>query len=337
MEAEPGMDRLCETFWPRRCGLALALAALAWYAGFPLDHAAHAAAADTTTPASPVPMPQVTVVAPRAPTAEELAGDSVENFLIAHARPSLATGQLARWHAPVCAATLGLSQGFNSFVSARIAAVAAKVGAPSGAADCKPNIHIYFTSDPQTVIEGVAKQAPELLGYHAVSETRKVTTISHPIEGWYATATEGDKGFVQLDQPVELNSSAEAPGTGPARLQGKTPSGRAGSRLMAERSSLMVHVLILVDVRKVTGYEIGPISDYLAVLVLSQTRQQDACGQLPSILDLMAPNCDRDKPTAITAGDLAFLHALYRSELRTNYYMEKGSIESKMFEDLKPH
>lgn len=187
------------------------------------------------------------------------------------------------------------------------------------------------------MIEGVAKQAPELLGYHAVSETRNVMTIRHPIEGWYATATEGDKGFVQLDEPVELNSSSEAPGTGPAMVQSKTPPGRAGSRLMAERSSLMAHVLILIDVRKVTGLEIGPISDYLAMLVLSQTRQQDACGQLPSILDLMAPNCDRDKPTAITAGDLAFLHALYKSELRTSYYMEKGSIESKMFEDLKPH
>ena len=106
---------------------------------------------------------------------------------------------------------------------------------------------------------------------------------------------------------------------------------------MAERSSLMDHVLILVDARKVTGYQIGPISDYLAMLVLSQTRQQDACGQLPSILDLMAPHCERDKPTAITAGDLAFLHALYISELRTGYYVEKGSIESKMLRDLTAH
>jgi hypothetical protein len=90
----------------------------------------------------------------------------------------------------------------------------------------------------------------------------------------------------------------------------------------------------MIDSRKVTGLQIEPLSDYLAMLVLSQTRQQDACGQLPSILDLMAPACDREKPTTVTAGDLAFLRALYISDLRTPYYMEKGSINSKMLKTL---
>ena len=72
------------------------------------------------------------------------------------------------------------------------------------------------------------------------------------------------------------------------------------------------------------------------MLVLSQTRTQDACGQLPSVLDLMAPGSDRDKPTAVTAGDLAFLRALYKSDLRMNYYMESGSINAKMVAELAP-
>jgi len=277
-------------------------------------------------------LPEVSVIAPRAPTPQELAGDSVPNFVTAHARPSPASGQLARWHAPVCVSTLGLSPGFNSFVSQRIAAIATSVGAPTGAANCKPNIHIYFTNDPQTVANQVAKQIPEALGFHYASETRNLATARHPIEGWYATATTGERGTIQIDDPEVLN-----PAAGNALLASKTPPARLGTRLNTGRDSLMVHALILVDIRKVTGYEVGPIADYLAMLVLSQTRQQDACGQLPSILDLMAPGCDREKPTSVTAGDLAFLRALYVSDLRTPYYTEMGSLSGKVLAELSPH
>ena len=280
-------------------------------------------------------LPEISVIAPRAATPAELAGDSVTNFVTAHARPSPASGQLARWHAPVCVSTLGLTPGFNSFVSERIAAIATSVGAPVGAANCKPDIHIFFTSDPQAVATGVAKQLPSLLGFHYVSETKNLAVMRHPIEGWYATGTEGDEGGLQLDAPMVLN--AEAPGTGADLLQGRRPPGRLGTRLTTGRSSLLVHALLLVDTRKLAGHEIGPVADYLAMLVLSQTRQQDACGQLPSILDLMTPKCNRDKPTAVTAGDLAFLRALYATDLRTSYYMEKGSLDAKVLAELAPH
>jgi len=278
-------------------------------------------------------LPEVSVIAPRAPTPAELAGNSVPSFVTAHARPSPASGQLARWHTPVCVSAFGLTSGFNSFVSERIAAIATSVGAPTGAANCKPNIHIYFTNDPQTLANQIAKQIPEALGFHYVSETRNLATPRHPIEGWYATATTGEKGTVQIDDPELLNPAAAGNGL----LVSKTPPARLGTRLNTGRDSVLVHALILVDIRKVTGYEIGPISDYLAMLVLSQTRQQDACGQLPSILDLMAPGCNREKPTSVTAGDLAFLRALYVSDLRTPYYAEMGSLSGKVLAELAPH
>ena len=325
------MDRTFAT--PRRC--AIGLAALMWFATAPPSEAIPQQQGTAVGGASAVP--QVTVTAPRPPTPEELAGDSIPNFLIAHARPSPASGQLAVWKQPVCAVVLGLTPAFNSFVSERIAAVADSVGAPHGATGCKPNVHIFFTTDPQAIANAVAKQLPEALGFHYVSETRKLATLQHPIEGWYATATEGDKGDIALDAPDLLSSTPDSPLIGRGMLESKTPPARLGTRLTTGRTSLLVNALVLIDLRKVAGYEIGPISDYLAMLVLSQTRQQDACGQLPSILDLMAPACDRDKPSAVTAGDLAFLRALYKTDLRTNYYMESGSINARMIAELTPH
>ena len=316
---------------PRRC--ATALAALMWLAVTPQSDA---------IPQQPGPavgasaVPQVTVVAPRPPTPEELAGDSISSFLVAHARPSPASGQLALWKQPVCAGVVGLTPAFNSFVSERIAAVADSVGAPHGATGCKPNVHIFFTTDPQAVAAAVAKQIPQALGFHYVSETRKLAILQHPIEGWYATGTEGDNGSVSLDEPAEMHAETLTGQSGVRSPESPTPPARLGTRLTTGRTSLLVHALVLVDLRKVAGYEIGPISDYLAMLVLSQTRTQDTCGQLPSVLDLMAPGCDRDKPSAVTAGDLAFLRALYKSDLRMNYYMESGSINARMVAELTP-
>lgn len=286
--------------------------------------------------APPPPVLEVTVTAPRLPTPEELAGPSVSNFVAAHARPSIATGMLARWQTPVCAKVIGLAPGPSAFIAARIAAVATSVGAPAGTADCKPNIHIFFSDAPQALITQVARKYPYLLGFHYPHQTDSLATARHSIEGWYETATQGDTGAVALDTPVRLNSD-DATGL-EGKLQSKTPPGRLGSKLTDHRSSLLVHVLIVADVHKVAGLEIGPISDYMAMLVLSQTRQQDACGQLPSILDFMAPECDREKPTAVTAGDLAFLRALYATSAQgAPYYMEKASIDGRVRAALTPH
>src|ERR1700761_3264962 len=89
------------------------------------------ARADAALTGAPSPLPEVTVTAPRPPTPQELAGPAVPDFVHAHAVPALATGQLARWHVGICPLTSGLSPDFNDFVSARILAIAASVGAPT--------------------------------------------------------------------------------------------------------------------------------------------------------------------------------------------------------------
>jgi hypothetical protein len=226
-------------------------AILVCFLAAPLSYAAPAAPQGE----APLPPLEVTVTAPRLPTPQELAGDSVTNFVAAHARPSSASGHLARWQEPVCAETKGMTPGFNAFVSARIAAIAAIVGAPSGTKGCKPNVHIYFTPEPQTLVTSIAKEYPSLLGFHYVHQTESLATVRHPIEGWYATATRGA-----------------------------------------------------------------------------------ACGQLRSILDLLAPRCDRERPTAVTAGDLAFLRALYSTgNQEASYDMETTIIGGIVRSQLTPH
>jgi hypothetical protein len=113
-------------------------------------------------------LPDVTVTAPRPPTPQELAGEAVPDFVKSHATPSTAIDQLTRWRTAICPLTRGLDPGLNAFVSARIRAVAAAVGAPHDESPaCKSNVQILFTLEPQQVLDEVAKQDSRLLGFHS--------------------------------------------------------------------------------------------------------------------------------------------------------------------------
>jgi hypothetical protein len=95
-------------------------------------------------------------------------------------------------------------------------------------------------------------------------------------------------------------------------------------------------VVLVVDTTKVVDYTIGTIADYLAMLTLSVVQSPDHCDPLPSILDLMSSSCGaREKPTAITAGDLAFLKALYYRNTGLGPSRSRAAIESNMMSQLK--
>ncbi len=139
----------------------------------------------------PPALPEVMVIAPRPPTPEQLAGDAVSNFVHVHAAPAPVTGQLARWGGGIgrgigiCPITIGLSPRFNDFVSARILAVAASVGAPVQVAGrcSRHNVYIVFANDPEKALEEMAKQNSKLLGFHYAQKTRDLERIDRPIQG----------------------------------------------------------------------------------------------------------------------------------------------------------
>jgi hypothetical protein len=90
-------------------------------------------------------------------------------------------------------------------------------------------------------------------------------------------------------------------------------------------------VILVIDSPKVVGYTIGTIADYLAMLTLSVAQSPDHCDPLPSILDLMASSCGtREMPTAVTAGDLAFLKALYYKNTGLGPSLSRAEIDANM-------
>lgn len=299
------------------------------------ENASRPAIADAVQ-TSPPPLPEISVTAPRPPTPEELAGDAVRTFIHTHAAPAVVSGQLARWgvgrDVGICPLTVGLSPSFNEFISARILAVAASVGAPiqAGGRCSRHNVYIVFATDPEKALDAMVKQDSRLLGFHYAHQTRDLERITRPVQGWYVTTTHGAYGDESTDDaepllPFETN----------ILNQGKRPAGLAGSRLSSGISSGIVNVVVVADVKEMVGRAIGAIADYMAVLTLTQAFASERCGTLPSITDIMLPNCDdREKLTGITAGDLAFLRALYKADMEANLPLERSDIHNQMMQQF---
>ena len=180
---------------------------------------------------------------------------------------------------------------------------------------------MIFTTAPQQLINKVATKQPQLLGFHFESEVPRLKTVSRPIQAWYVTASRSGADIAVDD------------------IWSGAPIGpRLGSRLNTQVRSSIVFVLIVVDTNKVAGATIGTIADYVALVALTVVQSPNHCDPLPSILDLMSSSCGaREKPTAITAGDLAFLKALYYKNTGLGASLSRFQMQDNMMEQFKPH
>jgi hypothetical protein len=287
----------------------------------------------------------VTVKAPTPPTDQQLAGNGLDEFIVHHATThfvdTTTTGNLARWRGgrqSICPLTEGLSPGYNAFVTARLRALAAYVGAPvESDLQCKANVQILFTSHPQEKMDSITKWAtgPAFHNRYAGGGKDLIAFKSdHAIQGWYMTTGGGsavlntDVGMVGFSiQPVWPQIAQKYIGS---TATGTRVSGGSGT------GSGIGIVILVVDTTKVVGYTIGTIADYLAMLTLSVAQSPDHCDPLPSILDIMSSSCGtREMPTGITAGDLAFLKALYYKNTGIGPSLSRTAIEANMMDQFK--
>jgi hypothetical protein len=258
--------------------------------------------------------PDVSIVAPPSPSGDQIASDSLFQFVLHHASTHYSSsvgavgGGLLRWRGgraeTICPSTVGLDQAYEDFVSARVRAVAAYVGAPlDPSGSCKPNVQILFTTEPRRAMQSVLDWGARSLGVKFPHQMEKELEISdgHAVQGWYLTVGGGSS---------VLNRDASL--VGGVQLESLWPRVIPTSSHPIDSARSIMSVILVVDTKRIEGAEIGSIADYLAMAALTVIRSPDHCDPLPSILDAMSASCGaRPKPAALTAGDLAFLKALY--------------------------
>ena len=312
----------------------------------PISHTGVPSVAPGANPSTSPEIPDPTVMPPTPPTSQELAGDSLSEFIMHHATVHyVSTGtarNLARWRGgkqSICPLTVGLNPTYNAFVTARLRALATYVGAPvQSDPQCKTNVQILFTNNPQASMDGVIKWATTAFGVRYSGGMKDLIAYSsdHPIQGFYL-ATRG--GAIVLNTDVALVGLDVLP-VWPRVEQKYLSNDSIGTRLGGGSGSGIGIgvVLLVVDTTKLGRYSIGTLADYLAMLTLSVAQSPDHCDPLPSILDLMASSCGtRQGPATITAGDLAFLKALYYLNTGLGPSLSRDAIHDNMMRQFKLH
>lgn len=303
----------------------------------PATAAANSAQPDPGAANQTPEIPGITVTAPRPPTEQELAGDSLHQFIMHHATVQYefryaVSRDLARWRGgkqSVCPRAFGIDETAASFVAARIRAIAAYVGAPvQPDPNCKDNVRLVFTADPAAAMNDVVEWGATYFrnGWYAKSSRLLEFVGDKPIQGWYITTprrspvSNTDIGLLHIYleplwpkiMPHWLSDDGHQSGIGT--------------------------VILVVDTTKLSGYSVGTITDYAAMLALSLIQSPDHCDPLPSILDVMSTGCaTREKPKTMTAGDLAFLKALYSRNWEYGLSPARADIEYSMMQQFKGH
>jgi hypothetical protein len=263
----------------------------------------------------------VTVTAPQK-DADQLP-DRVFRFVQAHGVPGR-IDQLSRWAAPLCPKTEGLPPAFNAFVSARVSQVARAVGVPAARGRprnfaCRTNVLVVFTTQPQTLMDNVRKEHPQMLGFHYAAQAQRLAVFNGPAQAWYMTGTSGRGGVPQADTEF-----------------GAVPGGQAGSRLSVRLTSQFMGVLVVVDSNRIVGRQIGAIADQAAMLALARAAPGGGCSSLPTILDALNPDCGAARGLGeMSVYDVAYLKGLYSVDPEEFLSAQRSEIGSHMMRDLQ--
>ena len=236
---------------------------------------------------------------------------------------------------------MGVTPGYAAFTTARLRAVAAYVGAPvQSDPQCKSNVQIFFTNDPQQKMDDVTKWAtgPAFQNRYSGGARHLIAFKGdHAIQGWYLTTSGGSQVLTTDVAMVNLSVWPLWPQITQSYVGSPSIYSRAGGGGSGSGIGIGI-VILVVDTTKVVGDTIGTLADYLAMLSLSVAQSPDHCDPLPSILDLMSSGCGtREKPTAITAGDLAFLKALYYKNTGLGASLSRFQVQDNMMQQFKLH
>ncbi len=297
---------------PNRCASVLCCAA--WLASGaalaqPVSEPPAAQAAPSTAVAP------VTVQAAPDKVIKGQASRFVQSYAAAANNP--AVDQIARWRDPVCVQVGRLPLADQAAkIKARIESMAQALGLPAARAGCKPNVEIVFADQPQNTMDLVAKLDEPLLGYYHLSRTKRLKTVTHPIQAWYVTTTRAKGVDTVALQTSGLPASYFQPYAGLIDdPENQTPVGCV-SRFTTCQASTFVNVFILADNKALVGQTLGLVADDMVMLALSQPKSLDGCNALPSVIDRFAKSAcpGRDPPNGLTPADTAYLSALYSAD-----------------------
>jgi hypothetical protein len=273
------------------------------------------AATDTPPPTdTPAKIESTTVEAARDREAVERRVRAFVNAIVV--RPGAES--MARWEPqiPLCPLVAGMPGTDGEYFLTRISKVAAVSGAPLAPKNCKGNLFVVVTSDPEGVIKGWSKRDVRMFGDETDQGGSKIQQFnsSSPVRVWYNTE------FFNLD------------GTPLGNIEGRTNQSARATRIEGNNYRALSSIMVIVDARRLKGVSFGQVAAYAAMVGLVQIHPEANVGDAPSILNLFAG--PGKAPPGLTAWDESFLKAAYRT--RNTDKAQVAAIKTAMLDDVAP-
>lgn len=275
------------------------------------------AAAAEIPPTSETPQSQIdstTVEAPRDRAAVER---QIKTFVTAIVvKPG--EESLARWETqiPLCPLVAGLPNADGEYILSRVSKIATAAGAPLAPQNCKGNLFIVVTSDPDGVIKAWSKRDVRMFGNETDQGGTKIREFlsTTPVHVWYNTE------FFKLD------------GTPLGNAEGRSSVGARATRIEVNDYRALSSIIVIVDARRLKDVSFGQVAAYVAMIGLVQINPEANVADAPSILNLFAGA--GKAPPGLTAWDQAFLKAAYRT--RNTDKAQIAAIKTAMLQEVAP-
>lgn len=231
--------------------------------------------------------------------------ERVNTFVTGITHRGYAVESLARWIEPVCPLVAGIPGDQGEFILQRVSQAVLAAKAPlASRRTCRPNFLVVLTAEPDQLLDLWRQRAPNLFGGETSTAVRHVMSKPRPVRAWY------NVGWVCADlvRPAtagaDRNFGLSSPLGGDCRLH--------DSHLAWSAVNGISSVIVLIDLDDIKEIKLGPLTDYIAMVGLTEVDLDGDWGDAPTILRLFAAAGDAASQK-MSIWDRAFLKALYRT------------------------
>jgi|CXWL01.1.fsa_nt_gi hypothetical protein len=241
--------------------------------------------------------------------------------------------QLARWDRRICPGVVGATRAQAQYILDRIAARAASLDLRVGEPGCRANIAIIISSDADELARLLVEEHRDAMGYYSEAGEnargreafREFAETPRPVRWWHVAQTMSTGG----QQPGEGASAMGSGGQGIAN----TIQSYSSSRLRSATRQDFTRAIIVVDGARLGGVTLGALSDYLAMVSLSQVSPDSDTSDFDTILNLFDASAGR-RPQGLTEWDLAYLNGLYATPAGASSRQQQRAIGAIIERDL---
>lgn len=202
---------------------------------------------------------------------------------------------LPRWRVPICPLVAGLPADQGELILRRISEIARSVGAPLGPEKCRPNFYIIATAK---------------------------TGSDKPVRVLYDARLETVDGLPLYDTQISDQKGLGVTLTGPTV---------GDSRIEFGAVTHLASVVALIDTARVSGYDVGQLTDYIAMVGFTELDPGADVGNAPTILRLFTTPA-QNAPQGLSPWDESFLRGLYSTG--QSFRLQRSQITRRMLSDL---